>query len=187
MQQEVPGTTRLALVERNDPELPLSLQARLLGVSRSSLYYQPVPPRAEEIALKHRIDEIYTQYPYYGSRRITAQLRRDGWQINRKAVQQDNQIYPYLLSGLAISRPNQVWGIDITYVRLHQGWMYLVAILDWYASYVVSWLRHEVAFVAVGTDKTVPNPVFHHRYFTETCVGSNPGVRSSRNNVPSLR
>lgn len=119
-----------------------------------------MPPRAGEIALKHRIDEIYTQYPFYGSRRIREQLCRDGWQINRKAVQrhmremrleaiypgrnlskrrQQDQIYPYLLSGLAITRPNQVWGIDITYVRLHQGWMYLVAILDWYARYVVSW------------------------------------------------
>jgi putative transposase len=129
-------------------------------VSRSSLYYQPVPPRAEEIALKHRIDEIYTKYPFYGSRRIREQLCRDGWEINRKAVQrhmhemgleamypgpnlskrrQQDQIYPYLLRDLAITRPNHVWGIDITYVRLHQGWMYLVAILDWYARYVVSW------------------------------------------------
>ena len=151
---------RLALVERNDPELPLSLQARLLGVSRSSLYYQHRSPSAEAIALKHRIDEIYTQYPFYGSRRIREQFHRDGWQVNRKAVQrhmremglealypgpnlskrrQQDQIYPYLLSGLVITRPNQVWGIDLTYVRLQQGWMYLVAILDWYARYVVSW------------------------------------------------
>ena len=156
----MPRTTRLALVERNDPDLPLSLQARLLGISRSSLYYQPVPPTAEEIALKHRIDAIYTQYPFYGSRRIREQLCRDGWQINRKSVQrhmremglqaiypgpnlskrrQQDQIYPYLLGGLAIRRPNHVWGIDITYVRLRQGWMYLVAVLDWYARYVVSW------------------------------------------------
>jgi len=177
-------------------------------VSRSSLYYQPVPPRAEEIALKHRIDAIYTQYPYYGSRRIREQLRRDGWEINRKAVQrhmremgleavfpgpnlskrrQQDQIYPYLLRGLAITRPNHVWGIDITYVRLQQGWMYLVAILDWYARYVVSWLRHEVVYVAVGTEKTGPNPVFHHRYLTGTCARSNFEVGSSRNNVPSLR
>ena len=156
---QLPRTTRLALVERSGPELPLTLQAKLLGVSRSSLYYQPVPPRAEEIVLKHRIDAISTQYPYYGSRRITEQLCRDGWQINRKAVQrhmrqmgleaiypgpnlskrrQEDQIYPYLLRGLAITRPNHVWGIDLTYVRLQQGWMYLVAILDWYARYVVS-------------------------------------------------
>lgn len=100
-------------------------------MSRSSLYYQPRPPSAEEIALKHRIDEIYTQYPFYGSRRIREQLRRDGWQINRKAVQrhmremgleamlpgpnlskrrQQDQIYPYLLRGVTVSQPNHVWG-----------------------------------------------------------------------------
>ena len=160
LQQELPRSTRLALVERNEPELALSLQAKLLAVSRSSLYYQPRPPSAEEIALKHRIDEIYTQYPFYGSRRIREQLQRDGWQVNRKAVQrhmremgleaiypgpnlskrrQADQIYPYLLRNVAVSRPNHVWGIDITYVRLSGGWMYLVAILDWYARYVVSW------------------------------------------------
>jgi len=103
-------------------------------VSRSSLYYQPRPLSAEEIALKHRIDEIYTQYPFYGSRRIREHLHRDGWQVNRKAVQQhmhemgleamypgpnlskrqqQDQIYPYLLRGLAMSRPNQVWGMDV--------------------------------------------------------------------------
>jgi hypothetical protein len=65
--------------------------------------------------------------------------------------------------------------------------MYLVAILDWYSRYVVSWLRHEVVYVAVGTEKTGPNPVFHHRYLTETCARSNFEVGSSRNNVPSLR
>ena len=148
-------------------------------MSRSSLYYQPVPPRAEEIALKHRIDAIYTQYPYYGSRRITEQLRRDGWEINRKAVQrhmremgleaiypgpnlskrhQQDQIYPYLLRGLTITRPNQVWGIDITYVRLHQGWMYLVAILDWYARYVVGWELDqtlEMPFVLTAVERAL--------------------------------
>ena len=70
-----------------DRELPIRTQAELLGLNRSSLYYKPVKPSAEEIALKHRIDEIYTDHPYYGSRRITAQLRREGFTVNRKAVQ----------------------------------------------------------------------------------------------------
>jgi putative transposase len=184
------------------------LQADLLSVSRSSLYYQPRPPSAEEVRLKHRIDEVYTQFPFYGSRKIAAQLQREGMSINRKTVSrymqemgiaaiypgpnlskrnQKEGVYPYLLRHVTSAYPNHIWGIDITYIRLQAGWMYLVAILDWYSRYVVSWLRHEVVYVAVGTEKTGPNPVFHHRYFTETCARSNSGVGSSRNNVPSLR
>lgn len=140
--------------------MPLSRQAGLLSLSRSSLYYQAVEPSREEVALKHRIDEIYTCYPFYGSRRITCQLRRDGFWVNRKAVQrhmremgiagicpgpnlskrnQAQYVYPYLLKGRSVTQPNQVWGIDITYIRLLRGWMYLVALLDWYSRYVVLW------------------------------------------------
>jgi putative transposase len=136
------------------------VQADLLGISRSSLYYRPRHPTAEEVALKHRIDSIYTQYPFYGSRRITAQLRREGREVNRKAVQrhmremgiagicpgpnlsrraQCERVYPYLLRGLACTHPNQVWGIDVTYIPLQAGWMYLVAMLDWFSRYVISW------------------------------------------------
>jgi putative transposase len=136
------------------------VQADLLGISRSSLYYRPRRPTAEEVALKHRIDAIYTQYPFYGSRRITAQLRREGTEVNRKAVQRHmremgiagihpgpnlsrrahgEQVYPYLLRGLNCTHPNQVWGIDVTYIPLQAGWMYLVAVLDWFSRYVVSW------------------------------------------------
>jgi putative transposase len=160
LQQEVPRAVRRTLVERASGEVPLSTQAQLLSVSRSSLYYRPVPPSAEEIALKHRIDAIFTECPFSGSRRITAQLRRDGMLVNRKAVQRHmremgleaigpgpggskrqpgQQVYPYLLRDLAITKPNQVWGIDITSIRLRHGWMYLVALLDWYSRYVVSW------------------------------------------------
>ena len=151
---------RMTCVERENPTLPLKTQADLLSMSRSSLYYQPVPPSAEEIALKHRIDELYTQYPFYGSRRITAQLRREEILINRKAVQRhmremgiagispgpnlsrrnsEHRVYPYLLGSITASYPNHVWGVDITYIRLKAGWMYLVAILDWFSRYVVSW------------------------------------------------
>jgi putative transposase len=147
-------------VEWEAPTLPLSVQAELLSVSRSSLYYQPVLPSAAEVALKHRIDAIYTECPFYGSRRITVQLRQEGQTINRKAVQrhmremgisgvcpgpnlskrsQEHAIYPYLLRNVSASYPNHVWGIDITYIRLRQSWLYLVAILDWYSRYVVSW------------------------------------------------
>src|ERR1700680_3475004 len=150
----------MALVERAEGELPLSLQADLLSLSRSSLYYQPRPPSAEEVRLKHRIDEVYTQSPFYGSRKIAAQLQREGMGINRKTVarymqemgiaavypgpnlskrNQKEGVYPYLLRHLSSAYPNHIWGIDITYIRLRGVWMYLVALLDWYSRYVVSW------------------------------------------------
>lgn len=140
--------------------MPLKSQAELLCLNRSGLYYRPLAPSPEEVALKHRIDELYTRCPFYGSRRITATLCREGWCLNRKAVQRhmremglagispgpnlskrrsDHQVYPYLLRGLAITEPNQVWGIDITYIRLARGWLYLVAIMDWFSRYVLSW------------------------------------------------
>ena len=148
------------MIEPENRQLPLTVQCQLLGVSRSSLYYRPVAVSPAEVALQHRIDEIYTAWPFYGSRRITAQLRREGHQINRKRVQrymwemrisaicpgpnlsrraQESQVHPYLLRGLQTVRSNQVWGIDITYIRLPGGWLYLVAVLDWHSRYVVSW------------------------------------------------
>jgi len=166
-------------VERAGSEVSLQQQADLLGISRASLYYQPVPPTAEEVKLKHRIDELYTAYPFYGSRRITAQLRRDGWGINRKRVQRcmaemglvavhpgpnlskpapGHQIYPYLLRNVTASHPNHIWGIDITYIRLQRGWMYLVAIVDWYSRYVVSWALEqslEMPFVLDAVDRAL--------------------------------
>jgi putative transposase len=148
----------MAMLER-DGGLSLKTQAELLGLNRSGLYYRPLPPSAEEVAIKHRIDEIYTQYPFYGSRRITAVLNRE-MAINRKAVQRhmremgtagicpgpnlskrakEHHLYPYLLRDTQAAHPNHIWGIDITYIRLRSSWMYLVAILDWYSRYIVSW------------------------------------------------
>ncbi len=156
----LPDAERRVLLERGTSMLPLSVQADLLGISRSSLYYQPRQPSIEEVTLKHRIDALYTQYPFYSSRRITAQLRRDGLIVNRKAVQRHMremgiagicpgpnlsrrvhgaQVYPYLLRNLTCRYPNQVWGIDVTYIPLQTGWMYLVAVLDWFSRYVISW------------------------------------------------
>jgi putative transposase len=150
----------VALVEREGADVALRTQADLLSLSRASLSHRPRPPSAEEVALKHRIDALYTQYPFYGSRRITAQLRREGRDVNRKAVQRHMrdmgiagicpgpnlsrrahgaQVYPYLLRTVASGYPNHVWGIDVTYIRLRTSWMYLVAILDWYSRYVISW------------------------------------------------
>jgi len=146
---------RLAFVERAGSDLPLTMQTELLSLNRSSIYYQPRPPRVEEVQLKHRIDEIYTQSPFYGARKIAAQrhARRDG--SNRKTVgrymqqmgiaaiypgpkscskrNQKEGVYPYLLRHITSAYPNHIWWIDITYIRLSGGWMYLIAILDWYS------------------------------------------------------
>lgn len=150
----------MALVDRHESEFAIKTQAELLGLNRTGLYYQPRAASAEEVAMKHRIDELYTESPFYGSRRITACLRREGQMVNRKQVQRHlremgiegiapkpnmslatpgHQVFPYLLKGLVINKPNLVWGIDITYIRMQASWMYLVAIIDWYSRYVVSW------------------------------------------------
>jgi putative transposase len=151
----------MTLVDRQDAALTLKQQADLLTLSRRSLYYQPSPPSAEEVAIKHAIDRIYTDQPSYGSRRIAVVLERDyGLVVNRKAVQRhmremgiagispgpnlsrrnpEHRVYPYLLREVTAAYPNHVWSIDITYIRLVAGWMYLVAVLDLYARYVVSW------------------------------------------------
>jgi putative transposase len=147
------------MIDREHPDLSLSQQAELLGLNRTGLYYQPVGPSEKELLAKRRIDEIYTEYPFYGSRRITIVLSNE-MSISRPTVQRymremgiagispgpnlsqraaAHKRYPYLLRGLEITRPNHVWGIDITYIRLLRGWMYLVAVLDWFSRYVVSW------------------------------------------------
>lgn len=152
---------RRALVDMNGTDLPVSVQAELLGVNRTGLYYKPVPPSEEDLKVKLYIDKIFTHHPYYGYRRICVILRRDyGIDINHKTVarhmremgiqaiyprqntsqqQPGNPIYPYLLKGLNIVRPNQVWSIDITYIPIHTDWLYLVAIIDWFSRYVLSW------------------------------------------------
>ena len=150
----------MGLIERAESELSLSLQADLLSLSRASLYYQPRPPSAQEVQLKHRIDEVYTQSPFYGSRKIAVQLQREGMRVNRKTVarymremgiaaiypgpnlskrNQKEGVYPYLLRHITSAYPNHIWGVDITYIRMLKGWMYLVAVLDWYSRYVISW------------------------------------------------
>jgi putative transposase len=152
---------RRALIERDDAELALATQADLLSLSRASLYYQAKGPSAEEVELKHWIDAISTDYPFYGSRRIAVELHsRHQRTIARRTVQRhmremgiagiapgpnlsqrhpQHRVYPYLLPGVTAQQPNHIWGIDITYVRLGHGWMYLVAVLDWFSRYVVSW------------------------------------------------
>jgi putative transposase len=142
---------RLALVDHDDPALPVVAQCRLLKVARSTLYYQPVSVGADDLAVMRRLDELYLASPFYGSRRMAAVLRREGWSANRKRVQRlmrliglqaiyqkpntsrqhpEHRVYPYLLRGLTIERPNQVWCADITYIPMAKGFVYLVAVMD---------------------------------------------------------
>lgn len=167
---------RVALLER-EPQVTgveglsalsvpsIRAQTQLLGLNRSSLYYQSRPPCGEELLLKRRIDEIYTAHPFYGSRRIAVQLHKEGHAVNRKTVARhmremglfgiapgpstsrtgrraSDSRYPYLLRGVVASYPNHVWGVDITYIRMvggYPGWLYLVAVLDWHSRYIVGW------------------------------------------------
>jgi putative transposase len=145
-----------------DPSHRLSVrrQCELLGVSRSGLYYEPEPTSPEELALMRRIDELHLKYPFYGSRKLSLELRSEGRDANRKRVQRlmrimglealapkpktsephpEHAIYPYLLRGLKITRVNHVWAADITYIPMMAGFVYLVAIIDWYSRRVLSW------------------------------------------------
>jgi len=129
-------------------------------MSRTHLYYQPVPPSARAVAIKHRIDELFTACPFYGSRKLQALIEPTFGTIARNTIRRymhemgiaavypgpnlsrrhpDHRIYPYVLRHVTAAHPNHVWGVDITSVRLRGSWLYLVAVLDWYSRYVVSW------------------------------------------------
>lgn len=150
---------RINMIDTNDKKLSTVKQATILGINRTSLYYKPVPINDEEYQIKRVIDEVYTTHPEYGYRRMTVILNRDyGIFINRKRTRRymremgihgfcpgpnlskrlrAKYVYPYLLRGLNIDRPNQVWSIDITYCRMNRGFMYMVAIIDWHSRYIV--------------------------------------------------
>ena len=142
---------RLALVDQDDPALPVAAQCRLLKVARSTLYYRPVPMSVDDLAVMRRMDELHLAWPFYGSRRMAAVLRREGWEVNRKrakllmkvmgieAIYQkpntskghpDHRVYPYLLRGLTIDRPNQVWCADITYIPMAKGFIVTAQVGD---------------------------------------------------------
>ncbi|MBD3245138.1 MAG: IS3 family transposase [Candidatus Moranbacteria bacterium] len=155
------------MVKKDDSNISKSRKAQLLGISRNSLYYKPVLKTEDELMMDKidKIDKIYTDIPFYGSRKISEEiLRRHDQVVNRKKVQRlmrkmgiraiypqpktsatDNQHqkYPYLLKNCLIDKVNEVWGTDITYIRLKQGFAYLVAIIDWFSRYVISWKLSE--------------------------------------------
>ena len=153
-------TDRLKMIARPHPEFSIIEQCALLKVPRSTLYYKPEPVSDEELKLMRRIDEIYTKWPFYGSRRLVEELRGEGHVVNRERVTRlmrlmgieaiyqkpntsrkhpSHKIYPYLLKNLTIDRSNQVWCADITYIPMAKGWVYLVAIMDWYSRRVLAW------------------------------------------------
>ena len=150
---------RLAMVNRGHPGLSVVKQCRLLQLSRSAVYYRPTPTNPADLDLMAGMDRQYLKTPFYGSRRMTAWLRTQGHQVNRKRVRRlmramgleaiyrkpntskpapEHRIYPYLLKGVAVDRVNQVWAADITYLPMSRGFLYLVAIMDWHSRYVLA-------------------------------------------------
>jgi putative transposase len=148
------------MIDPGDKQLSLREQCKLLGLSRSSLYYQAKAESAENVQMMRLMDEEYTRYPFKGVLRMQAYLRELGYCVNVKRVRRLLRVmgleaiypkknlskanaahkkYPYLLKDLSITKPNHVWCTDITYVRLAQGFVYLVAIMDWFSRYVLSW------------------------------------------------
>jgi len=154
-------TALRTMVDPQHPQLSVARQCALLGLARSSYYYQPEPVRAFTLQVMNAIDRIYTDDPCFGARRVREILRREyGHAVGRERVRRlmrkmgleaiyprkrlsqpdkQHQVFPYLLRGLTIDRPNQVWCSDVTYVRLRGGFVYLVAVMDWFSRYVLSW------------------------------------------------
>ena len=151
---------RREMVDRQYPALSTVRQCALLGISRSSVCYRPRVSSPKDLALMKQLDQQYLATPFYGSRRMKVWLDRQGHPVNRKRVQRlmrtmglqaiyrrprtskpgpGHKVYPYLLGGMEITRPNQVWAADITYIPMARGFHYLVAIMDWYTRYVVAW------------------------------------------------
>jgi putative transposase len=151
---------RKAMVRREHPVLSLSRQCEILSISRSSLYYRPKGESEENLALMRRIDELFLKHPFYGSRQMARQLRREGLIVGRHRVRRcmrlmglqaiyqaprtscphpEHRVYPYRLKGLAIARPNHVWCADITYIPVRRGFLYLVAVMDWASRHVLAW------------------------------------------------
>ena len=177
-----------SLIVLSQPDIPITRQAKLLGISRASVYYAP-QENPEDKKHMDLIDAIYTDYPFYGSRRIRNELSdRNDVGMGREQVRRlmrnmgieaiypkkrtsiadaAHKKYPYLLRGVAPSFPNHVWGTDITYVKMEEGWAYLVALIDWYSRYVLSWelsLSMETAFCAAALNRALLSaiPVIHN-------------------------
>jgi len=155
------ATNRQLLIEADDPIMSIARQCDLLGIARSSYYYRPATESSENLRYMRLIDEQYLKTPFYGYRRMTNWLQRETKDtVNHKRILRlmkimnlksvlpgphtskphpEHKIYPYLLGGMTLSQPNLVWSTDITYIPMQRGFMYLVAVIDWYSRYVLSW------------------------------------------------
>lgn len=155
-----PLTERKGMIEKDHCELSVVQQCDMLTIHRSGLYYTPLPESEDNLAIMRLLDEQYFKTPFYGIRRLTAWLQDQGYNINRKRVKRlmdimgwktifrssntsepnrQHKVYPYLLKGLTIDKPNHVWATDITYIPMQKGFMYLCAIIDIHTRYVVNW------------------------------------------------
>ncbi|WP_217605263.1 IS3 family transposase [Chitinophaga sp. GbtcB8] len=156
----MPAKQRLELIDCNHPALSISRQCKLFSIHRSAVYYKPAQESAENLAIMRMLDEQYMRTPFYGVLRLRVVLAELGYTVNAKRIRRLMRAvgwktvyckprttrpdpialkYPYLLTGLQITRPNQVWGIDITYVPMKDGFMYLCAVIDLYSRFVVGW------------------------------------------------
>ncbi len=166
------------MIDRNHA-LPLSHQAKILGLSRGCLYYQPVPLSESELALMHRLDKLHLAHPFAGSRMLRDLLRLEGSRVGRKHVRtlmkrmgiealyrqprttqvhRGHAVYPYLLSNLSITRSNQVWASDVSYIPMAHGFVYLTVILDWYSRRVLSWrvsVTMDVEFIMDALEEAI--------------------------------
>jgi putative transposase len=164
-----------------DPEhdLPIKQQAVALGISRSSIYYQPRPVSVEDLWLMRRIDELHLNYPFAGSRMLRDLLRQQGLEVGRRHIATlmrrmfieaiyrrpntskpapEQRIYPYLLRGLAVTKPNQVWAMDITYIPMARGFVYLAAVVDWFRRRVLAWklsITMDVSFCIEALEEAI--------------------------------
>jgi len=153
-------TKRISMVERNHPKLSIAEQCDVLNIHRSGLYYKPLPESNENLEIMSILDKQYFKTPFYGVLRLTAFLNNEGFRVNSKRVRRLMRLmnwrtifreprttvcnksdykYPYLLRGLKVEKPNQVWSMDITYIPMRQGFMYLAAIIDLHSRYVINW------------------------------------------------
>jgi len=148
------------LILPGDPDFSIEEQCKLLGLAKSTYYHEPKPTSPLEIAIMREMDQLYTEHPYYGKRRMSIELHKLGYDVgidlarslmvkmgieaiyqkpNLSKRNPNHKVYPYLLRGVKIERVNQVWSTDITYIRMKNGFMYLTAVIDWYSRYVIAW------------------------------------------------